>query len=471
MKLRLCLALLALAGAGCRVGPKYVPPTTQAPPAFKELPPAGADGGWKPAKPGDELPKGKWWEVFNDPQLNQLEERVNLANPNLRIAEANYRQALAAVKSARAGLFPTVSVGPGLTTQQPSQNRSAVLTQGSTFTTYQLLGSVAYEPDLWGRVRNSIEGNKALAQASEADLENVRLTLQTELASNYFQLLAADSQQQLLNDTVTAFERALQLTNSRYQGGIASRADVEQAKTQLETTRAQSVDVAAARAQLEHAIAVLVGEPVSNFGLKSKLLATAPPPIPVALPSELLERRPDIAALERRVAAVNASIGIAESAWYPVLTLTGQAGFQSVAFTRWFEWPSHLWAVGPALAQTVFDGGARKANLESVRASYDAAIASYRATVLTAFQEVEDSLSNLRILDHESEVQQRATESAQKSLDLALQQYKGGIQSYLQVVTAQSTLLNNQRQLVSLLQRRMVASVSLVKAVGGSYHR
>ena len=455
--------IVVLLCAGCMVGPDYFKPSVPMTPAYKE------DQGWKLARPLDDIPRGKWWEIFGDPQLNALQEQVSEANQNVKVAEARFRQARALIGFARAGLFPTVSAGVSAsslrnstTTQSPSS--------GASTRDFLLTGDVSYELDLWGRIRRGVTAAREEAQASAADLETARLSLQAELAFDYFELRSADAQQRLFNDTVKAFDEALQLTTRRFEGGAAPKSDVAQARTQLETTQVQATDIAVQRAQFEHAIAILIGKPPADFRLPAIPLDLQPPDIPAGLPSELLERRPDIAAAERRVAEANEQIGIAKAAYFPTVTLNALLGFESSSINKWMGWQSFLWAVGSSLTQTIFDGGRRRATSEAALANYDATVASYRQATLDAFQQVEDNLAALRILEQEAEQQQRAVASARESLQLFSNRYKGGVDTYLQVITAQTVTLSNERNQVDILRRRMDASVLLVKAVGGGWN-
>lgn len=445
----------------CTVGPKYVRPPVVAPPVYKEL------EGWKMAQPKDETIRGGWWEIFQDPLLNTLEAQVNISNQNLAAAEAQVRQARAAVQAARASYFPTVSVGADVTrSRQPTSPGGRPLTQ----TDYSLPLEASWELDLWGRIRRTVESQQASAQASQADLESMRLSAQAALAQSYFALRILDTQRQLLDATVLAYQKSLELTQNRYASGVASKADVVQADTQLKTAQAQAIDVGVQRAQLEHAIAALTGTPASVFSLPVAPLTTVPPAIPLGVPSELLERRPDIAAAERRVAAANAQIGVAEAAYYPTITLSASAGFVSTALSDLFSWPSRVWAVGAAIAETVFEGGLRRAQTNEARAAYDANVASYRQTVLTAFQGVEDNLAALRILQDEAQVQDEAVKAAQQSVALTTNQYKAGTLSYLDVVVTQTVALANERAAVDILGRRMTATVLLIEALGGGWN-
>jgi NodT family efflux transporter outer membrane factor (OMF) lipoprotein len=478
------LAALGWLAAGCMVGPSYQRPPAAAPAGWKEAPPAD----WKVAEPRDELPRGKWWELFGDPQLNALEEQVSVYNQSLAQSEAQFRAARAAAAVARGGLFPTVTAGASVTRSRGtsrgvgSPGTSGTGTGGTggtggtaapastaTTTLYQVPLDVSYEVDVWGRVRRLIEANVATAQASAADLETVRLSLQAELAVDYFQLHGVDAEKQLLETTAGGYQKALELINNRYNQGVASGVDVAQAQTQLETTRAQSIDLGVQRTALEHAIAVLIGKPPSELSIPAAPTGVAPPAVPVELPAALLERRPDVAAAERRAAAANAQIGVQTAAYYPTLSLTGAGGFANSKLASLFSWPSRFWSLGAAAAETIFNGGARRAATEQAKANYDAAAAAYRESVLTAFQNVEDNLSALRVLADEAAQQAIAVTAAERSLALSNNRYRGGITTYLEVITAQAVALANQRTAVDILTRRMSASVNLVKALGGGW--
>jgi NodT family efflux transporter outer membrane factor (OMF) lipoprotein len=467
--------------SGCAVGPRYAVRPVVTPPAYKEAPAATAGGtgaaiegggAWQPANPRDEESKGEWWRVYRDAELDALLARIDISNQNVKVAEAQMAQARAMVKASRAAEWPVATVDPSVTRSRVSATRTAALrTNTLTNTDHMLPLDVSYEADVWGRVRNSVASSKAAYQASAGDLETMRLSMRAELATNYFQARAVDAQARLLDETVAAFERALSLTDARHQAGIASGIDVAQARTQLETTRAQRIDLGVQRAQLEHAIAVLIGVPPANFTLAAVSSSTSPPEIPVGIPSTLLERRPDVAAAERRMRAANANVGVAKAAYFPSLMLSGSGGFESVTLAQWLSWPSAFWSLGVAVSQTVFDGGARRAQMAQNQAAYDATVASYRQTVLTAFQDVEDNVSTLRVLADEARQQDVAVQAAQRSLDLAMAQYRIGVTSYLDVITAQSTLLTNQRTSLTILGERMTASVQLIKALGGGWDR
>jgi NodT family efflux transporter outer membrane factor (OMF) lipoprotein len=454
--------------SGCRVGPNYVQPTVPPPPpAFKETP-----SNWKQATPQDQLPKGKWWEIYREQELNSLEEKIAVSNQTLMVSYHQYLSARAIIREARSQFFPTLAVQPSGSRNQLSQNRPNFNTlTPSQYSDIALTGDISYEVDLWGQVRRTVESAQENAQASAGDLENVSLSLHSELAVDYFFLRGLDLQKQLLDATVIDFEKALQLTQTRYRGGVASDVDVAQAETQLETTRAQAIETGVARAQFEHAIAVLTGETASTFSIPPSPLAATPPEIPLGLPSELLERRPDIAAAERRVASANAQIGVAIAAYYPQVSLSAAGGFESAAIGTLIQGPSALWSVGGSAVQTVLDGGRRRAVTQQARDNHESTVASYRQSVLEAFQQVEDNLAALRLLEQELATQQIAVASARRSVDLSTTRYKRGITTYLEVLTAQSTALSNERTAADLMTRRMTASVQLIKALGGGWDR
>lgn len=462
---------MALLLAGCSVGPKYTRPSVPTAPAYSEQAPASFKeaNGWQTAQPGDAVLRGKWWEIFGDEQLNALEEQVGQANQTLKVSEANFRQARTLIQYNRAGLYPTVSAQPGVSSNRVSGNNPTG-DQGYQYGLFNLPVSVSWDLDFWGRIRRTIANAREQFQASAADLENTKLQLQTELAVDYFEAHGLDAEKQLLQQNVEAYQKAFQLTENRFEGGIAAKAEVEQARTQLDQTQAQDIDVDAARAQYDHAIAVLVGRDPEEFHIPVSALKRTPPSIPVGLPSQLLQRRPDIASAERQVAAANEQVGIAQAAFWPDLMITATGGLQAGSIINWFTFPSRFWSVGPELTQTIFDAGRRRAQLEGARANYDATVANYRQTALTAFQEVEDNLSTLRILEHESAVQHEATMAAERSVELSINRYKGGLITYLDVITAQTIALTNERTEVDLLRRRMDASVTLIKALGGGWN-
>jgi NodT family efflux transporter outer membrane factor (OMF) lipoprotein len=449
--------------AGCMVGPKYARPKVPTAPvdAFKET------NGWKPAQPGDQFLRGNWWELFGDPQLNALEREVTVSNQDLKVANARFLEARAIVHFNRAALFPTISTSPGVGQLRYSSNTP--LLPGNSFTDLVLPFDLSYELDVWGRVRRTVSASREEAQATAGDLATVNLSLHAELAYDYFELRSADAQKKLLDDTVKTYQDALQLTVDRFEGGAAPKSDVAQARTQLQTTMVQDTDIAVQRTQFEHAIAVLIGKPPAAFSLPASPLNLAPPDISPGLPSQLLERRPDIAAAERRVAEANDQIGIARAAYYPTVILSASGGFEGDSITNWFTWPSRFWAVGPSALETLFDAGRRRATSNAARANYDGTVANYRQSTLTAFQQVEDNLAALRILSHEAQQQKEATASAVESLQIFTNRYIGGRDPYLQVLTAQTIALQNERNDVDILRRRMDASVLLIKALGGGW--
>jgi NodT family efflux transporter outer membrane factor (OMF) lipoprotein len=459
-------AMAVLQMCGCTVGPTYRRPTAEVPQTYKEL------ANWKEAQPNDQNLGGNWWEMFQDPQLNALELQVNVSNQNLKAAEAQYTQARALVRYNRASYFPTLTAGADASRNKISNNRPPSLTtNGRTYNDFQIPFQLSYEVDVWGRIRRTVESYREQAQASAADLATVNLSMHAQLALFYFQARVLDAEEQLLNSTVTQYEQALELIQNRYAGGIASDLEVQQATTQLETTRAQAIDVGVARAQYEHAVAILIGKPPAEFSLAALPLTTPPPPIPAGLPSELLERRPDIAAAERRMASANAQIGVAKAAYYPIISLGASGGFESGVITTLISGPSALWSVGGSAIAPIFDAGRRRANVDLALAAYDQTVANYRETVLTGFQQVEDNLAALRILNNEAQVQERAVVAAQKYLELANTRYTGGVTSYLEVTTAQSAALSDELTAVNILGRRMVDAVTLVQALGGGWDR
>ncbi len=497
-------ALLAVLAAlcGCNPAPHYTKPPAPTPPAFKEgVPSEYKEGeGWKIAQPGDDKIRGKWWEMYNDQQLNALEEQVKVSNQSILAAEANYRSARALVVSARSALFPTVSAAPSYTNSRFSQTaRVSTGNFGTTTTTstgtgtttstgtttggggttggaggaiindYSLPLQASYVVDLWHKVRNTVAANAFTAQADAADVATALLSTQAELAQDYFEVRALDAERSILDDTLMQYRKTLELTQTLYQSGIDSEEDVSQAQTQLDSAIAQATDLGVSRAQYEHAIAVLIGKPPAEFSLPVGPFVPKPPDVPLAVPSELLERRPDIAANERQVAAANAQIGVARAAYFPELTLSATAGFETSNFVQWFNWPSRFWSLGPTLAQTLFDAGARRAATEQAQAAYDAAVANYRQTVLTVFQNVEDNLAALRILSQEVGEAHTAVGSATHTLGLSTSRFQGGVDSYLNVITSQTTVLSNRLTEVQIQLRLMTASVSLIMALGGGW--
>jgi NodT family efflux transporter outer membrane factor (OMF) lipoprotein len=460
-------ALGMLTFSACTVGPKYHPPVVQAPSAYKEV------GDWKPAQPNDQNLGGNWWTIFQDPQLDALEQQINVGNQNLKAAEAQFQQARAALRYNRSDYYPTGTAGLSASRQRISGRRPppTSIFDGITYNDFVMPFSVSYQADVWGRIRKNVESYREQAQASAADLATVNLSMHADLAIDYFQARSLDAEEQLLNSTVKQYEQALELNQSRFAGGIASEVEVEQAKTQLQTTLAAAIDVGVLRAQYEHAVAILLGKPPAEFTLPPLPLTVPPPHIPVSVPSELLERRPDIAAAERRVASANAQIGVAKSAYYPSITLTGSGGFESSAITTLLNGPSGLWSVGLSAVGTIFDGGRRRALTDQARAAYDFQVAAYRENVLTGFQQVEDNLAAVRILENEAKVQDEAVAAAQRSLDLSVTRYKGGVTSYLEVITAQSAALSDEVTAVNILGRRMANTVLLIQALGGGWDR
>ena len=464
---KVLLALAVLQLSGCTVGPKYHAPVVQVSPAYKEV------GNWKPAEPNDQNLGGTWWTIFQDPQLDALELQVNVSNQNLKAAEAQYQQARAVLRYSRADYYPTLTAGPSATRTRTSANRPPPSStfNGISYNDFVLPFDFSYQVDVWGRVRRTVEAAREQAQASAADLATVNLSMHADLAVDYFQARSLDAQEQLLNSTVTQYERYLELTLSRFQGGVSSEVEVQQARTQLETTRAQAIDVGVLRAQYEHAVAILIGKPPAEFSLTPLPLTAPPPPIPVSVPSELLERRPDIAAAERRVAAANAQIGVAKAAYYPVINLSASGGFESSSITTLLTGPSGLWSVGASALGTIFDVGRRRAFTDQARAAYDYQVAAYRESVLTGFQQVEDNLAAVRILENEAKVQNEAVTAAQSSLDLSTMRYQGGVTSYLEVTIAQSAALADEVTAVNILGRRMANTVLLIQALGGGWDR
>jgi len=479
---RLSLSILMVLTCGlsaCTVGPNYHRPgSTAPPPAYKEagapnaiVPPPNPNGGsWQPASPSDGMLRGKWWEIYNDPQLNALEEQLAPANQNLHAALESYLAARQQVAIARADFFPTLSAGVGFTHQKLSENRPmAVATSRSNYNDLLLAGQASWEPDFWGRIRRSVEAASTNAQASAADLANLDLSLHAELAQDYFQLRGLDSDSRLLQSTVSDYEHQLELNQQLLQGGVATDVVVAQAQTQLENARAELIDINQSRAQFEHAIATLINKEARDVTLKPSPLDLSLPSVPVGVPSQLVERRPDIAAFERRVASANAQIGIATAAFYPTITLSGSGGFESTHGGTWIQGPSALWSLGAQATELLFDAGRRHAVTEQARHNYESQVSTYKATVLSAFNEVEDRLSDLRVLQQESVVQQRAVVAAQRSLDLSNERYRAGITSYLEVLIAQTALFNSQRSATDLQSREFTATVQLIRALGGGW--
>jgi NodT family efflux transporter outer membrane factor (OMF) lipoprotein len=465
----LCLLL-----PGCMVGPQYARPTAPLTSNFKEADGSKEGDGWKVAQPGDTRLRGKWWELYGDTRLNELEEQVDPSNQSLKIAEANFRQARAAIRFSRASEAPTIGTAPSISAVRDSANLPFFPASEANNGTgdFTLPFDLSYEIDLWGRVRRTVTASREQAQASAADLETARLSLHAEVAIDYFEVRSADAQKKLLDDTVNSYSEALDLTKHRFEGGAAPKSDVAQAQTQLDGARVQASEITVQRAQYEHALAILIGKPPAAFDLPPvplNLHSPTMPSIPVALPAELLERRPDIAAAERRMGAANEQIGIARAAYYPTLNLAAVVGLEGSSLLNWFNWPSRFWAVGPGLSETLFDAGRRRATTESARAGYDGAIANYRQTVLTSFQQVEDNIVVLRVLQTESAQQHEATGAAEESLLLFQNRYAGGVDTYLQVVTSQTTALANERNDIDIMRRQFEANVLLIKALGGGW--
>ncbi|WP_460905967.1 efflux transporter outer membrane subunit [Paraburkholderia jirisanensis] len=460
-------AALAAAGllAACTLGPDYVRPSAPAAPTWKEL-----DGtGWKPAQPADTQLRGAWWEIYQDPALNALELQVAQANQDVKAAEARFRSARATVAQFRSSFFPVISYSADYSRVRSSKNIEFKSNSGRTLNDYLAQGDASWEPDLWGRISRSVEGAKANAQASAADVQSALLSMQSELATDYFELRGIDSEQQLLDDTIRAYKEAVELTQNRLNGGIATDADVAQAQTQLRTTQAQQIDLGVQRAQLEHAIAILAGQPPSTFSLPVAPLTAVPVVTPSGVPSELLERRPDIASAERHIVDENAQIGVATAAFFPNLVLSLTGGFEATNYSQWLMAPSRIWSLGPTLAGTLLDFGGRAAKKEEAIANYDASVAQYRQSVLDAFGQVEDNLAALRVLEQEAQAQDQAVSAAQRSLAILSDRYKNGAITYLDVVVAQTTALTNEVQAVTIARRRMAASVALIKALGGGW--
>jgi len=459
--MRLFFKFLLLAGtvalAACEVGPDYKPPAVEAPPAYKE------SGDWQPADPKDAINRGAWWSVYNDPVLDGFEKQVDISNQNLKAAEAAYRQARAVVEESRAQLFPTATLNASGT------RTGGGSVKGGPVNAYNVSAGASWVPDLWGRIRRTIESNLASAQASAADLASARLSAQAALASDYFALRAQDDLKVLLDITVAADQRALKIVQNQYNAGIIAKGDVLTAQTQLESVQAQAINVGLLRAQLEHAIAVLMGKPPAEVTIAPAPLAKEVPVPPVGVPSALLERRPDIASAERQMAAANAQIGVVTAAWYPNLTLSASYGYAGPVIGSLIQAPNSLWSFGPALAETIFDAGSRSSQIEAAKANYDQAVATYRQTVLTGFQQVEDQLASLRILEQQAAAEDKVVADAHKAEELVLNQYKAGTVPYSSVITAQITTLSNEQTALGVRSNRFAASVALIEAVGGGW--
>ncbi|ACD18335.1 efflux transporter outer membrane subunit [Paraburkholderia phytofirmans] len=454
--------------AACAVGPDYKRPAAEIPASYKEAAP-----GWKVAEPADQQDRGDWWSIYEDPQLNALEERLNTANQTVAQFAAAYRQARALVGEARAAYFPTIGASAGATRsgngRSSGGNSTTATSRSGVSNSFNVQLDASWEPDLWGSVTRSVNAQKAGQQGAAADLANARLSAQATLAQTYFSLRALDSTQKLLDDTVAAYQRSLQLTQNQYAAGVAARSDVIQAQTQLQSAQASAIDNGVQRAQDEHAIAVLVGEPASTFSIPPAPLTATPPTVPAQMPSALLERRPDIASAERKAAAANEQIGVAIAAFFPSLTLSASGGFENSVFSQLLTAPSRFWTLGPQLAATLFDAGLRQAQTDAARAAYDGDVATYRQTVLAAFQDVEDNLASQRILAQEIVVQQQAVDSARQALAIVTNEYKAGTVGFVNVLTAQTTAFTAEQKLENIAGQRMVSSVGLVKALGGGW--
>ncbi|HEY0760619.1 MAG TPA: efflux transporter outer membrane subunit [Acidisarcina sp.] len=460
------LALLA----GCTAGPNYHRPAAPVPPAYKENAGLPDDSVWKTAQPSDAVLRGQWWKMYGDPQLDALEDKVAVSNQTLQAASERYLGAREQIRIARADFYPTIGLGPSASRSQLSLNRAQVSTLTKTlFNDVSLEGQATWEPDFWGRVRRNVESARATTQASASDLANAELSIRTELALDYLQLRGLDVQKQLLDQTIISFQKAYELTQTRFHGGVSSESDVAQAETLLESTRAQDTEIDVARSQFEHAIATLAGEPASTFSLPPAVPPMQLPGVPLGVPSQLLERRPDISASERRMQAANAQIGVAKSAYYPNVAIDAAGGFESSALGTLIQGPAALWSLGGSAVETVFDAGRRRAVTEQAQHTYNATVADYRETVLGAFQEVEDNLAAIRTLQAEAGSQHAAVAAAQRSLDLSINRYKGGVATYLEVLTAQSALLANQRTDAGIATRQFTSSVQLIRALGGGW--
>jgi len=477
---RLSFLAICLVFPGCSVGPKYALPPVKTAPAYKELPQPAASGPetWQTAKPSDGAARGKWWKAFNDPQLDELEEKASSSNQQIAAAVDNFVAARALVKQARSQYFPTLRTNPSITRQRPSPAQFSGLQSGAssssglavkTYNDFSLPFDASWEPDFWGRVRNSVKASTYAAQASAADLESVRLGVQAELAVDYYELRAQDSLKKLFDSTVAAYQEDLDLTRSQYRAGLSSDEAVAQAEAQLKAAQAQDTNLGILRAQYEHAIAVFIGQSASAFSLPANDSEPDLPTIPVGVPSELLERRPDIASAERAMAQANAEIGVAKAAYFPNIVLSATGGFGNSSISTWLTWPGRFWSVGSSLAETIFDAGLRKATVQQYRATYDQTVANYQQTVLKAFQQVEDNLASVRILEQDIDQQNAATEAAARALQEATTRYKAGLDPYLNVIAAQTALLNDQQTAVIFRMERMVAEVQLIKALGGGW--
>jgi NodT family efflux transporter outer membrane factor (OMF) lipoprotein len=483
-------ALICCAMTGCVVGPKYHAPVTQAPTVYKEAPAAQASqttdtGTWTVAQPQDAMLRGNWWEVFHEPELNALEEQLNINNQNIKLYFENFMEARALIREARSQYFPTISTGPSWQRTRSSANlknaytasgsngggtvSGNVVNTGQQTSIYSLPLDITWAPDIWGKVRNEVRSYQYSAQVSAADLENERLTEQITLAEYFYEIRGQDALIHLYADTVAADKNALQLTQTQYETGVGDKISVVQAQATLQTAQSNATNLQVLRTQYEHAIAVLVGKQASDFSIPVRPLTTAPPPIPIGVPSQLLQRRPDIAAAERTMASANAEIGIADAAYYPDLTLSATGGFESSTFKHLFDWPSRFWSIGPSVSETIYDGGLRRATVHQYVAIYNADLANYRQTVLTAFEQVENYLAEVRILSQQIQQQQQAVASDQAALDLEMARYQTGLDPYIDVVTLQTTLLNGQQTLANLQIEQMTGAVALVGSLGGGW--
>lgn len=471
-KVRWQMTLICCVLSGCTVGPKYHPPATQAPAAYKESPAKfSGNGPWKVAEPQDAKLRGDWWEIFNEPELNALEDQLNINNENIKRFFENFMEARALVREARAQYFPTLGTTPSYNRQRTSANlhNATAANVGQQSNLYTLPFDLSWEPDLWGKVRNEVHQAQYSAQVSAGDLENERLTEQAALAQYYFEIRGQDALIQLYGETVAADKQSLAFTESQYETGIGDKISVIEAQNTLQTAESAQTNLGILRAQYEHAIAVLVGKAASDFTIPVRPMTTAPPPIPIGLPSQLLQRRPDIAAAERTMAAANAQIGVADAAYYPTVTLSASGGFESSLPQHLFDWPSRFWSIGGSASETIYDGGLRRATVNQYIATYNADLANYKQTVLTAFQQVEDSLADVRILSQQIEQQRQVVASAQQALQLELVRYRTGIDPYIDVVTMQTSLLTDQQTLRSLQISQMTGAVQLIEALGGGW--
>lgn len=454
----------AMLATGCAVGPNYHRPTAPTTPGFKEA------AGWQPAQPQDQINRGAWWEDYHDAELNALEQKVEISNQSLKVAVTTYTQARAEVQYQRANYFPFLNASASATRSRGSENRTFYFATKNQYNDFNLPLNVSWEPDVWGRIRRTVEAARATAQATAADVQNVRLSVQAEVALDYFEMRGLDAQMAIMDQIVVAYRKSMNLTVQRFHAGLNSELDVAQACTQLETAEAQDQDMGVARAQFEHAIAVLTGQPPATLSIPMRVAAYTPPVVPAGLPSKLLERRPDIASAERQMQSANAQIGIARSAYYPTFMISGLGGFESSQPGNWFTGPSSFWAMGASAFLPLVDWGQRHALNTEAQANYDGTVASYRQTVLGAYQEVEDNLAALRILQGEAKTQQQAVVSAHRQEAIALARYKSGLANYLTVITAQSIDMSNQLTASEILTRRMTASVLLIKDLGGGWN-